>query len=143
MAAAQTAPPSLPVAPIAAPGRASAVCRTAGALPVIRFEDASDKAGINFTHSFGSRQLGSLLEGTGAGCIWFDYNNSGLPVSLCGQRAAARRLDASLSAEGEAGNRRRTIISIATTATAHFTDVTEKSGLNPDMYSDGRDGGRL
>ncbi len=39
---------------------------------VIKFEDASDKAGINFTHSFGSRQLGSLLEGTGAGCIWFD-----------------------------------------------------------------------
>ena len=30
-------------------------------------------------HSFGSRQLGSLLEGTGAGCIWFDYNNDGLP----------------------------------------------------------------
>ncbi len=45
----------------------------------IRFEDASDKAGINFTHSFGSRQLGSLLEGTGAGCVWFDYNNDGLP----------------------------------------------------------------
>jgi hypothetical protein len=46
--------------------------------PVIRFEDASDKAGIHFTHSFGSRQLGSLLEGTGGGCVWFDYNNSGL-----------------------------------------------------------------
>jgi hypothetical protein len=46
--------------------------------PVIRFEDATDKAGIDFTHSFGSRQLGSLLEGTGAGCVWFDYNNSGL-----------------------------------------------------------------
>ena len=30
------------------------------------------KAGINFTHSFGSAKLGSLLEGTGAGCIWFD-----------------------------------------------------------------------
>jgi len=26
-------------------------------VPVIRFEDASDKAGINFTHSFGSRQM--------------------------------------------------------------------------------------
>jgi len=44
----------------------------------IQFGDASDKAGIDFTHSFGSRQLGSLLEGTGAGCVWFDYNNSGL-----------------------------------------------------------------
>src|SRR5438309_10822939 len=45
----------------------------------IRFEDATAKAGIDFTHSFGSRQLGSLLEGTGAGCVWFDYNHDGLP----------------------------------------------------------------
>src|SRR3954451_18510384 len=45
----------------------------------IRFEDATAKAGIDFVHSFGSRQLGSLLEGTGAGCAWFDYNNDGLP----------------------------------------------------------------
>jgi len=45
--------------------------------PGIRFEDATDASGINFTHSFGSRQLGSLLEGTGAGCVWFDFNNDG------------------------------------------------------------------
>ena len=38
-----------------------------------------DQSGIDFTHSFGSAKLGSLLEGTGAGCVWFDYNNSGLP----------------------------------------------------------------
>ena len=94
MAAAQSAPPvqtvpaaqavpqvtSAPAVPATPPeaapasGKAPAVAHD----PVIRFEDASDKAGINFTDSFGSRQLGSLLEGTGAGCIWFDYNNSGL-----------------------------------------------------------------
>ena len=45
----------------------------------IRFEDASDKAGVNFTHSFGAEKLGSLLESTGGGCVWFDYNNDGLP----------------------------------------------------------------
>ncbi|MGA2345645.1 MAG: CRTAC1 family protein [Candidatus Sulfotelmatobacter sp.] len=44
----------------------------------IRFEDATAKSGIQFTHSFGARQLGSLLEGTGSGCVWFDYNNDGL-----------------------------------------------------------------
>ena len=43
----------------------------------IRFEDATEKSGIDFTHSFGSAKLGSLLEGTGAGCVWFDYDNSG------------------------------------------------------------------
>src|SRR4249919_2683030 len=44
----------------------------------IRFEDATESSGIRFTHSFGSRKLGSLLESTGAGCVWFDYNNDGL-----------------------------------------------------------------
>jgi len=45
----------------------------------IRFEDATAESGIRFTHSFGARKLGSLLESTGAGCVWFDYNNDGLP----------------------------------------------------------------
>ncbi len=45
----------------------------------IRFEDATASSGINFTHSIGAERLGSLLEGTGAGCVWFDYNNDGLP----------------------------------------------------------------
>ena len=45
----------------------------------IRFEDATAPSGIQFTHSFGAQQLGSLLEGTGAGCVWFDYDHDGLP----------------------------------------------------------------
>ena len=45
----------------------------------IRFEDATASSGIQFTHSFGARELGSLLESTGAGCVWFDYNNDGFP----------------------------------------------------------------
>lgn len=52
---------------------------TPASAPTIRFEDATAAAGINFTHSFGSQKLGSLLEGTGSGCVWFDYNNDGLP----------------------------------------------------------------
>ncbi|HEY1241271.1 MAG TPA: CRTAC1 family protein [Bryobacteraceae bacterium] len=45
----------------------------------IQFEDATKQAGIEFTHSFGAETLGSLLESTGAGCAWFDYNNDGRP----------------------------------------------------------------
>src|SRR5438046_5971095 len=45
----------------------------------IGFEDATAKAGIGFTHSFGAQKLGSLLESTGSGCVWFDYNNDGFP----------------------------------------------------------------
>jgi enediyne biosynthesis protein E4 len=45
----------------------------------IRFEDATVSSGIQFTHSFGAEKLGSLLESTGGGCVWLDYNNDGLP----------------------------------------------------------------
>jgi hypothetical protein len=76
VAAAQTAPQAPPPAPSSSAPQSTA---TPAKQPAIRFEDANDKSGIHFTHSFGSRQLGSLLEGTGAGCIWFDYNNSGFP----------------------------------------------------------------
>jgi hypothetical protein len=45
----------------------------------IRFDDVTAASGIHFTHSFGSEKLGSLLESTGAGCAWLDYNNDGKP----------------------------------------------------------------
>jgi enediyne biosynthesis protein E4 len=45
----------------------------------IRFEDATASSGIQFTHSFGAQKLGSLLESTGSGCVWFDYDNDGFP----------------------------------------------------------------
>jgi hypothetical protein len=48
----------------------------AGSLP--RFEDVSDKAHINFVHSYGEKKLSSILEATGSGCAWIDYNNDGL-----------------------------------------------------------------
>jgi hypothetical protein len=101
--------------------------------PVIRFEDASNKAGINFTHSFGSRQLGSLLEGTGAGCIWFDYNNSGLESLYV---VNGRPLDDSMHPyplkEKPATPPHNHLY--RNNGNGTFTDVTEKSGLNPDMY---------
>ena len=101
--------------------------------PVIRFEDATDKAGIDFTHSFGSRQLGSLLEGTGAGCVWFDYNNSGL-MSL--YVVNGRPLDESMHPyplkEKPATPPHNHLY--RNNGNGRFTDVTEKAGLNPDMY---------
>ena len=101
--------------------------------PVIRFEDATDKAGIDFTHSFGSRQLGSLLEGTGAGCVWFDYNNSGL-MSL--YVVNGRPLDDSMHPyplkEKPATPPHNHLY--RNNGNGRFTDVTEKAGLNPDMY---------
>jgi hypothetical protein len=42
------------------------------------YEDVTDRAGINFRHSFGEVKLSSIMEATGSGCAWFDYNNDGL-----------------------------------------------------------------
>ncbi len=101
---------------------------------VIRFEDASVAAGINFTHSFGSRQLGSLLEGTGAGCVWFDFNNDGLPDLYV---VNGRPLDDSVHPfplkEKPATTPQNHLY--RNDGNGHFTDVTTKAGLAPDMYA--------
>jgi enediyne biosynthesis protein E4 len=100
----------------------------------IRFEDATEKAGIDFTHSFGSRQLGSLLEGTGAGCVWFDYNNDGLPDLYV---VNGRPLDDSMHPYPlkEKPNPLPHNHLYRNDGNGHFTDVSDKAGLNPDLYS--------
>jgi len=121
----------------AASAQAAAAAKPAAGgatMPAIRFEDAASKAGIDFTHSFGSRQLGSLLEGTGAGCIWFDYNNDGLPDLYV---VNGRPLDDSMHPyplkEKPAVPPHNHLY--RNDGNGRFTDVTEKAGLNPDMYS--------
>ncbi|HEX4036985.1 MAG TPA: CRTAC1 family protein [Acidobacteriaceae bacterium] len=100
----------------------------------IRFEDASAKAGIDFTHSIGSAQLGSLLEGTGSGCVWFDYNNDGLPdlYVLSGQRLPASITPHPLATPPEPPPHNHLY---RNNGNGTFTDVTEQAGLNPDLYS--------
>ena len=129
---AQTAPPikSAATRPVSAPKAPSAASQP----PVIRFEDASDKAGINFTHSYGSRQMGSLLEDTGAGCVWFDYNNSGLESLYV---LNGRPLDDSVHPFP---------LKVKPNPLPHnhlyrnngdgtFTDVTKKAGINVDGWA--------
>jgi hypothetical protein len=58
---------------------AGACALAGGGSAPIQFEDVTAESGIRFTHSFGAEKLGSLLESTGAGCVWFDYNNDGKP----------------------------------------------------------------
>jgi hypothetical protein len=107
---------------------------TALLTPEIRFDDASDQAGIQFTHSFGSRQLGSLLEGTGAGCVWFDFDNSGFPSLYV---VNGKPLDDSMHPfplkEKPVPAPHNHLY--RNDGNGHFTDITEKSGLNPDMYA--------
>jgi hypothetical protein len=46
-----------------------------GTLPA--FEDVSQQAGVDFHHSFGETRLSSIMEATGSGCAWVDYDNDG------------------------------------------------------------------
>jgi hypothetical protein len=107
--------------------------QAASATAAIRFEDAGDKAHIDFEHSFGSAKLGSLLEGTGSGCVWFDYNNDGLPDLYV---VNGRPLDDSMHPYP---------LKVKPDPLPHnhlyknngdgtFTDVTEQAGLAPDLY---------
>ena len=133
VAAAQTVPHA-PTTSTAAPTIAQPSTALATNRPAIRFEDATNQAGIHFTHSFGSRQLGSLLEGTGAGCIWFDYNNDGLPDLYV---VNGRPLDDSMHPYPllEKPSTPPHNHLYRNNGNGTFTDVTEKAGLNPQMYS--------
>jgi len=44
-------------------------------LPV--FTDVTEQAGIRFRHSFGDHELSNIVEGTGAGVMFFDYDGDG------------------------------------------------------------------
>jgi len=122
-----------PAAPSAPAAQLPAQTPAASQAPTIRFEDATDQSGIDYVHSFGSAQLGSLLEGTGAGCVWFDYNNSGLPSLYV---VNGRPLDDSMHPHPlkVKPNPAPHNHLYRNDGGGHFTDVTDKAGLNPDMY---------
>ena len=100
----------------------------------IRFEDVTRKAGIAFQHSFGAEQLGSLLESTGAGAVWFDYNNdgyqdlyvvSGRPLGPGMHPYPLRKAPDPMPHNHLYRNNRD----------GTFTDVTAAAGVAPDLFS--------
>jgi len=111
-----------------------ALAQPAAAPGAIRFDDATPTSGITFTHSFGAEKLGSLLESTGAGCLWFDFNNDGKPDLFV---VSGRPLGPGIHpyplrkppAEAPHNHLYRN------DGNGHFTDVTEQAGLAGDSYS--------
>ena len=47
--------------------------------PEIFFTEVTDEAGIDFRHSFGDEDLSNIVEGTGPGVAFLDYNGDRLP----------------------------------------------------------------
>lgn len=125
LAAAQSPVPSPPQA---APDASSLALHS-----TIRFEDATASSGIHFIHSIGSAKLGSLLEGTGGGCLWFDYNNSGRPslYVISGRPLADSMHPYPLKVKPNPPPHNHLY---RNDGNGHFTDVTAESGLDPDLY---------
>ena len=100
----------------------------------IRFEEVSSQAGIQFTQSFGAERLGSLLESTGSGAVWFDYNNDGLmdlyvvsgkPLEKGMHPYPLRHLPQTPPHNHLFRN----------DGNGKFTDVTERAGVGGDLFS--------
>ena len=99
----------------------------------IKFEDATAASGIQFTHSFGSQKLGSLLEGTGGGCVWFDYNNDGKPDLYA---TSGRPLEAGIHPyplKQQPENPPHNHL-FRNDGNGKFTDVTDQAGVAANIY---------
>ncbi len=98
------------------------------------FTDVTESAGITFEHRYGDEKLTNIVEGTGPGCVFFDYDRDGfLDIYLlngCWSREVS-------------SNRGRHLRGKLSNALYHnegdgtFTDVTAKAGVGDQSYGMG------
>lgn len=93
----------------------------------VRFEDVTERAGIQFRHSFGETKLSSILEATGSGCAWIDYNNDGL---LDLYLLSGRYLDGITNHSApDPAKEQATNVLYRNNGDGTFTDVTQPAGV--------------
>ncbi len=94
------------------------------ALPV--FEDVTQSAGITFRHSYGDHNMSNIVEGTGPGCAFFDYDGDGYLdiyfLNGCWRREVNDNLGRDLR-----GNLSNALY--RNNGDGTFTDVTNKAGV--------------
>jgi len=101
-------------------------------LPV--YEDVTERAGIRFKHSYGDHNLSNIVEGTGPGCAFFDYDGDGcLDIYLvngCWLREVNDNLGRDL--QGKLAN-----ALYRNNGDGTFSDVTDKAGVGHRGYGMG------
>jgi len=91
-----------------------------------QFVDVTGDAGITFTHSIGDDELSNIVESTGAGCVFFDYDDDGdLDIYLVN----GRYLKTVSSARGRhlAGKLKNALY--RNNGDGTFSDVTDGAGV--------------
>lgn len=98
------------------------------------FADVTEQAGLHFKHSYGDRNLSNIVEGTGPGCAFFDYDADGyLDIYLlngCWLREVNDNLGRDL--RGKLAN-----ALYRNNGDGTFTDVTGKAGVGDQGYGMG------
>jgi len=89
------------------------------------YENVTEKSHIQFLHSFGEQKLSSILEATGSGCAWFDYDNDGL---LDLYVLSGRYLDG-VTDHSKAEGKEATNHLYRNNGDGTFTDVTVQAGV--------------
>ena len=90
------------------------------------FTDVTKEAGINFKHSYGDFDLSNIVEGTGAGAMFFDYDNDGwLDIYFVnGSWLKTVNDNRGRSLRGKLSN-----VLYRNNKDGTFSDVTEKAGV--------------
>ncbi len=98
------------------------------------FTDVTAASGISFHHSFGDEKMSSILETTGSGCAFFDYDNDGnldlYVVNGC-------YLEGISDSESVFRNAKLTNHLYRNNGDGTFTDVTEKANVGDANYGMG------
>ena len=106
----------------------------AGQSTALLFTDVTEEAGIQFDHGFGDQELSNIVEGSGPGALFFDFNNDDYPdiYLLNGTWKAEVNDNRSRNLRGQLTN-----ALYRNNGDGTFTDVTAAAGVGDDGYGMG------
>ena len=105
-----------------------------GQSPTPFFTSVTEEAGLQFRHSFGDEDLSNIVEGTGPGAVFFDFDNDDYPdiYLLNGTWTAAVSDNRSRQLRGQLSN-----ALYRNNRDGTFTDVTAAAGVGDQGYGMG------